>query len=125
MQPGRGKDHSRLRETERRQAAHQLRLQPPASRVAAQFNERVGIWRAVATATITRASPGEVMLVYHNGTGYMDSGKRKVCMGYSLNTDETIAADQALWVIHLGDNTWEVFNGNCKIRDWLLEGEGA
>lgn len=126
LQPGRGKDHSRLRNLERAQSLQNNRLIPPDSRPAAPLIPRYGIWRAICTSPITRASAGQVQLVYFNGTAYVSvEGDPKVCRGFMLNTDETIAAEQALWVVHLPDNTWEVFSGNCKVRDWLLSGEEA
>ncbi len=116
--PGKGRSSSRLWDVENRQAEQSERLAPPDCRVPAPFGSRGAVHRAVALAAITRGTFGEVAIYYWNGTAYVDSGKRVNAGGFLLNTGQSILVNQAIFVIHLPDNTWEVLTGNCAVKDW-------
>jgi hypothetical protein len=123
LSPYRGSDESRQRDLEQQRAAEREQRVLPDFRSAAAAVPRFAIHRAIALDEITRGTFGTVKIAYWNGSAYVDSGQTVECGGYLLNSGQTILVDQAIFIVHLPDNTWEVLNGNCSIRDWLLDGE--
>src|SRR5690348_15257356 len=96
-----GNDHSRLRATEHNQAAHSRRLEPNDSRTASPIAFRQGIHKAICVSQITHDTPGEIQLVFHDGTAYRSAQKNFDCRGYLLNADQTIEPEQAIFVIYM------------------------
>lgn len=123
--PGDRRLYDAERKGERVNRSADVRKQPPRP-----WALRVAIHRAITVDPITRDTPGTVKLVYYNGADYTsaDSGGGTdvtvECGGFALNTGESIAADTAGFIIHMLDNTWEWFGGNCAVRDWELADEG-
>ena len=129
LTPGRGYSNSRLASLEEAVARLTARLPLPSGREAAGRHRRAGIHRGITVDAISHGAFGTVKLVYWDGTAYRsakDGSGNDITVeagGYSLNDTETIEADTAVWVHHLDDNTWEVFSGNCAVRDWTLADE--
>lgn len=88
-----------------------------------------GMQMGVADENITRSSPGDVKIITKASGSYAyqkDVSDVQVMVtagAYSINTDQTVEDDTAVYVQPFPDGHWEIIGGNCDAKDWTLSGD--